>query len=586
MPIDFRGLEDPRNEIKDKVDFWHSRISSHLSRFNTYADMWRLIRPARPSDLSGFANPQVTETTRATEAIATFLYRALTSAQPNFQFTTSNPDVTEEDLWVSEQVIAWQMTQTQYRRKLLRACRSVALFGTVGIEQPWIVNMPYFEATDFVPRSLLQLAFDPLCLDISLSPWHCVLDYVTPDQLRSYGRKMPTVWDPEAIEVAIESSQDAKNVSPEITSRLSQAGYNSYNGSGRVSNILELKTYYGILNDDKSGNEWCVATVNDLSTVKFHDGVYKRRPFEFAHLCEFELEPYGYGVGRIAESSQPEINSNRGRMHDTITFSLFNQWLIDRAANIKTKQMRIQPWGTVEVDGDPDRMIKALRPQLEGVNFGLQLEQLMKSEFRSTTGATDNLQAMVTEATATESSIAQTEAVRRLSVIAEIVSESLLRNHVSKMHENNQTFLDQPFSIAATGQYQNIKVYPNDLALDVEVQTKIVTDKDFRPQRNKDLLQFLQTVTSIRSQNPQLGQINLQPFIEEFARSVGMNPKSVWSVIPQLPGVVSQAGGQRVPSVMDRMGAQISEAETVRSNAGALGAGAYQQASQDMAGVS
>lgn len=573
--IDFKRIPDPRNEIKDKVDFWHSRLSSHLQRFNTYADMWRLIRPARAADFSGFANPQVSEATRATEAIATFLYRAMTSAQPNFQFTTSNPMVQEEDLWVSEQVINWQLTQTQYRRKLLRACRSVALFGTVGIEQPWVVNMPYFEATDFCPRSLLQIAFDPLCFDISMSSWHCVIDYVTPDQLRALGRKMPDVWDQEAIQKAIEASQDAKNVSPEIMSRLSQAGYNTYSGSGKVSNVLELKTYYGILNEDPSGNEWCVGTINDLATVKFHDGVYKRRPFEFAHLSEFEFEPYGYGVGRIAEGTQPEINSNRGRMHDTITFSLFNQWLVNRAANIKTKQMKIQPWGTVEVDGDPDSMIKALRPQLEGVNFGLQLEQLMKSDFRATTGATDNLQALVTEATATESSIAQTEAVRRLSVIAEIISENLLRNHISKMHENNQTFLDQPFSIAATGMASNIKVFPADLALDVEVNTKIVTDKDFRPQRNKDLLQFLQTVTSIRSQNPQLGQVNLQPFIQEFARSVGMNPREVWSVIPQLPGMPGQGGGPQLPTAMDRMGSQMSEAESVRSNAGALGANAH-----------
>lgn len=583
--IDFKGLTDPRLEIKEKFDFWHERLSSHLSRFNSMADLWRLIRPARNGDFSGFANPQVTETTRATEAIATFLYRAMTSAQPNFQLTSSNPNVLEEDLWVAEQVLIWQQTATQYRRKLLKACRSMSLFGTVGIEQPWVVNMPYFEATDFVPRSLLQLAFDPLCFDISLSSWHGIIDYVTPDYLRMLAKKMPEVWDPEAIEKAIASSQDAKNVSPEVLQRMSQAGYNIYGGSGRVSNVLELKTYYGILNEDKTGSEWCASTVNDLVTVKFHDGVYRRRPVGFAHLCEFEFEPYGYGVGRVGEVSQPEINSNRGRMHDTITFSLFNQWLVNRSANLKSKQMKIQPWGTVEVDGDPDSMIKALRPQLEGVNFGLQLETLMKNEFRATTGATDNLQALVTQATATETSIAQTEAVRRLSVISEIVSEVLLRDHVSKMHENNQTFLDQPFSIAVSGQPSNLKVFPNDLAMDVEVQTKIVTDKDFRPQRNKDLLQFLQVVTSIRSQNPQLGQINLQPFVEEFARAVGMNPKAVWQAIPQLPGLPSPAGGPSLPGAMDRLTSQMSEAGSMRSNAGELGAEANANSQEQMAGA-
>jgi hypothetical protein len=582
--IDFQGLNDPVKEIRDKVEFWHSKLSSHLTRFNNYADMWRLVRPARAADLSGFANPQVTETTRATEAIATFFYRALTAAQPNFQFVTSNPYVSQEDLWVNEQVIDWQMTATQYRRKLLKACRSVALMGTVAIEEPWTVNLPYWEATDFIPRSLLQFAFDPLCFDISMSPWHCVIDYITPDQLRALARRMPDVWDQDAVEKAITSSTDVKNVSSEVTARLSKAGYTSYSGSSNISSILELKTYYGTLKDDASHAEWCSATINDMVTVKFHNNVYKRRPFTFGHLTEFELEPYAYGVGRVAEQTQPEINSNRGRMHDTITFSLFNQWLINRSANIKTSQMKMKPWGGIEVDGNPEEMIKALRPQLEGVNFGLQMEQVLKNEFRSTVGATDNLQAMVTEATATESSIAQNEAVRRLSVQAEIFAESVVREHIAKMHENNITFLDKPFSIAATGRYENIRVYPADLAPDVEVHVKVVTDKDFRPQRNKDLLQFIQVVTSIRSQNPQLGQVNLQPFVEEFARSIGMNPKSVWAAIPQLPGVASQAGGPQVPSVMDRLGNSIHQAEGMRSMAGELGAGAN-SGSPEMAGA-
>jgi hypothetical protein len=212
---------------------------------------------------------------------------------------------------------------------------------------------------------------------------------------------------------------------------------------------------------------------------------------------------------------------------------------------------------------------------LEGVNFGMLLDKMQKEEFRSTTGASDNLQAMVTEASATESSIAQNEAVRRLSVITENVAETLLREHISKMHENNIEFLDRAFSIAATGRAEQVRVYPGSLARDVEVTTKIVTDKDFRPQRNKDLLQFLQVVTSIRNQNPQMGQVNLAPFVEEFARGVGMNPKLVWSAMPVIPGM--DEGGNidtnQMPNAMDKVGQMM---EGVRQNAGALGEEARQ----------
>lgn len=576
-------VKDPHLEIKDKVEFWYNRMEGRLTRFNSMANFWRLLRPTRNGDLSGLSNPQVTETTRATEAIATFLYRALTSADPNFQFLSKNPMVTQEQLWASEQVVAWQMTATNYRRKLMRACRSVALFGTVGFEQPWIVNMPYYEATDFQPISLLQLAFDPLCFDISMSPWHAKISYLTEDQLRDMAKKMPDVWDAQAIEDAIAASASMKNLSPAVLLRMTAAGYSTYSGTGgtNISHVYQLINYYGPLKDDPTHQEWCVATINDLKTVRCHRSEYLRRPFGFGHMSEFELEPYAYGVGSISESMQPEINSNRGRMHDTITFSLFNQWIADRSANVKTGQLKIKPWGVVEVDGNVETALKALRPQLEGVTLGLQMEQMLKTEYRSTTGASDSLQAIVTQATATESSIAQTEAVRRLSVQAEILSEPLLREHISKMHENNLTFLDQAFSIAVTGQPESLRVYPNSLALDVEVSTKIVTDKDFRPQRNKDLLQFLQVVTSIRNQNPQMGQVNLAPFVEEFARGVGMNPKNVWSAIPQLPGLTQPGDAQQPeapPTAMDRVGNIQNSLSGIRSNAGELGAAAHQDA--------
>jgi len=578
-------LANVQDEIKEKVDFWRTRLEGQLGRFNTYADYWRLIKPARKGDLSGFSNPQVTETTRATEAIATFMYRAMTSAQPNFQFVSKNPYVTAESLWISEQLVVWQQVATRYKRKLLKALRSMALFGTVGIEEPWMSDKPYWESTDFLPRSLLQMAFDPLCFDIMSSPWYAVIDYLTDEQLRELSIKNPDVWDREAVESVISGASE-KTLSSQLMARLSNAGYWPFSGSGSAaSKLFEVISYCGPIKSDPSGRMYSVGLLNDTKVARGHESSYRRKPFLFAHMNEFELEQYAYGVGRLAESTQPELNSNRGRMHDTITFSLFNQWLANRSANIKTSQMKIRPWGVIEVDGDPETSLKALRPQLEGVNYGIQLENMMKTEFRSTSGASDNLQAMVTEATATEASIAQTEAVRRLSVLSEVASDSLLREHISKMHENNLTFLDQPFSIGVTGEPQPLRIFPNSLAPEVEVMTKIVTDKDFRPQRNKDLLQFLQVITSIRNQNPQMGQVDLKPFVEEFAMGIGMNPKTVWRIIPQIPGATVPGQMPPMPNAMDQVESGVQAAEGMRSNAGELGNAAQVSAAEEMAGA-
>lgn len=585
-------------EIKEKIDFWHTRLVSQLYRFNTYADMWRLIKPPRSGNLDGFANPQVTETTRATEAIATFLHRALTSAQPNFQLLSHNPTVDQDSLWKSELIIEWQKIVTQYPRKLLKALRSCTLMGTVGIEQPFVSNKPYYEATDFVPRSLLQIAFDPMAIDMAASGWHAFIDFMTEDQLRAMAQAMPDVWDKTAVEAAIGSAKQTGNMTPEVVSRLAAAGYISFTGgpsTANVSHIYYVVTYHGPLNDNPlpDGKEWVVGVVNDLHVVRSHPREQKRRPVTIAHLNEFELEPYGYGVGRVAESLQPEINSNRGRMHDTITFSLFNMWIASRMANIKTSQLRVRPWGVVETDDAEG--LKPIRPQLEGVPMGVQLENLLKNEFRATTGATDNLQALVTEATATESSIAQSEAVRRLSVMAEIIAEPLVREHISKMHENNQTFLDQPFWIASNGQGKPpMRVFPSDIAPDAQVIIKVVTDKDFRPQRNKDLLQFMQTFLSIRSMlTPQTVGV-VAPFIMEFARSVQVDPKLVEKALIGAmvapPGLDTGAGGQAGGTPTGNPGGAVDQAangmqiaEQMRSMAGDMGQAAKGKAQMSLA---
>jgi hypothetical protein len=181
-----------------------------------------------------------------------------------------------------------------------------------------------------------------------------------------------------------------------------------------------------------------------------------------------------------------------------------------------------------------------------------------------------------------------------LSVMAEIIAEPLVRDHLSKMHENNQTFLDQPFWIASVGPQQGpMRVFPSDIAQDAQVIIKIVTDKDFRPQRNKDLLQFLQTVTSIRTANPQLGLVNLLPFIGEFARSIGIDPKTVFlGPPPPMPmmgqGTPPGPGGPAQPgqgNAMDQIGNSLATAESMRSNAGELGAASKGQSMVSMAGA-
>lgn len=574
------NASDATGEVKAKVEFWHDRMTSKLVGFNDMADMWRLIKPNMPNDLAGFSNPQLTETTRATEAIGTFMFRGMTAQNPNYELRSYNPNTSQEMLYQSERLIEVQKTQTQYNRKLLRSLRSVALFGTVPIERPWVRCLPSLEATDFIPRSLLQVAFDPLCMDITLSPWHATIDFVTEEQLMKAARDMPEVFDPIAIQGCIGGSSGENKMSPEIIQRLANAGYLSFGSqSTKTSKIHYLVTYYGPLQDvpNPEGKDWCIGILDESYLIRGHTSSYTKRPYDFSYLNEFEMESYGYGVGFVGGAMQPEMNSNRGRMNDTMIFSLYNMWIADRMSGIKTGQLRVKPWGVIEVEGGT-KGLEPIRPQLEGINFALMLEKMEKEEFRSTTGASDSLQAMVTEASATESSIAQNEAVRRVSVMTEQQAEPLLRRHIQAMHENNLAFLDQPFWISATGQGKPpLRIFPGDLAQDVEVVVKVVTDKDFRPQRNKDIIQLLQILTSIRSDHPEIGSFNLRPWVEELARGVAIDPK----LIVNSPMMQPLGGmGAPMPTAMDKVGGALAQANAVRSQAGELGA-----RSRSLAGV-
>jgi hypothetical protein len=75
-----------------------------------------------------------------------------------------------------------------------------------------------------------------------------------------------------------------------------------------------------------------------------------------------------------------------------------------------------------------------------------------------------------------------------------------------------------------------------------------------------------------------MAQINLQPIVEEFARSVNMNPKQVWSVIPQNPMISGPATGPQVPDAMSRLNSMAERVRELRGEAGDLGQQSLEEA--------
>lgn len=446
----------------------------------------------------------------------------MTAQDPNFALYALRDDVTEDHLGRNEAMVRTQHRRIFYRRKLLRAIRSMVLFGTVPVEIPWWMDQAngqtYFEGTDFVPLSLLQFAFDPSCPDIRQSDYKTPMWFISASRLRQIAAGSPGVWDQKAVEDAIEECRDATKVNQRVSERLRKAGYQI-----TESKTLIMTTRWGI--DPDSGLSMRYTVINEKHLVACHPNPFAhgRDPFLISSMIDFELEPYAYGVGNLGKRMQSEMDSNRNRNNDLMTFAQWHMWKAARSAGIKVTDLRMVPFKIIQMDETSS--LEPLRPDLTALKPGLEHEERIKADFRAVTGATDSLQAESTGATATEASLTQNEAVRRVSVISELAAEELVRQYIELSLKNNAQLLDEPIWVNVTGEGAPMLILPGQLRKEIGVECKVTTDKDFRPERTRRLIEAVQILTNIRQQIP--GNVDITPLIIEIVRDFGVNPKKV-----------------------------------------------------------
>src|SRR4029077_15430440 len=87
----------------------------------------------------------------------------------------------------------------------------------------------------------------------------------------------------------------------------------------------------------------------------------------------------------------------------------------------------------------------------------------------------------------------------------------------------------------------------------IEPYVRIVTDKDFRPERVRRMIEALQTITSVRNQLP--GDVNVQimPLVDEIMHALNV------------PNVVQPK------SAMDKMQSQVEMAQKMSAEAAGSG---------------
>ena len=555
-------------EVADKILDYETNMSGMLSNVEEWGDMFRVKLPAQRNK-KAFSNPRLTEFFRAVNTVGTMSYRMMTAQDPFFELRPMSLLSYEGQMLRVEATLRTQIRESQYKKNLLKACMGLSAFGTQFVEERRKVSgvnafgrrIPY---TSFTPRSLLQVAFERGTSDITEADWISTSDLISDAALMDIAEdslKIGDNWEQKVIENAIADKSGMLALSPFITARQNA---NRYATEGAAKNApKELVMYYGKLDCIGDNVEYCVGLVNRRYLVKFYPNKnqHGKRDMRVAHWVEdpLSLDPIALGIGAIGGKLHKSMDSNRQRGQDGIAMASYNMWGRLRSAGINDEQMKIRPLQTVDMD--ERNGLFPLLTNLQGSDASLKLEEILRNEFMAASGATPTLQAIVTEGTATETTLAQNEGLRNISVKAEIAAEQLVREHIMICHSDNVQYLKEPINVNMAGFAG--KVYPADLKVDVDVEVKITTDKDYKPQRLTQLKEVLGLVLSTKSMHPGLAAMDVVPVLKAIFKGLDLNPDEVFpngnQPDPAMLQAMMQARGGAQGAGMPPMGAEGGE---------------------------
>ncbi len=563
---DKADLNKIKDEVMDKVTTWDRRMSSKF--FPTYfrgADSWR-IKPTDPKNRTKqLFNSKSGESHRGAETLATLWHRMIFANDPPFEAIGQGVDsmglpVSEDDIYATEGVLLEQQKVAEVKRKFLRTVRSLASFGTITVENPF-VSRPYgygrknMEYTDWVFRPMTRTGFDTAVYDIRESDFIFTIDFISKYALRNLASLDAEWWDMEVVERHIKDFGKGGISNSSMSSRLkdsrARAGYydqdaevyENINYHGRLdadnSVIQNFANYQGV---DPKFVDWSVGVMDEMEVSKFHMTQYGDWHTRFLNATykEFEDEPLGYGIAQIGRRLQRDMDINESMTNDLLSAFTLMMMKVGKYAGYSEKQMIFEPLKIFELE-DINQMAP-LTPDPNAFKVALEMINLRREDFRNIIGAQTNLQAQITGASATESGIAQTEAIRGAGVHAELIGE-MYRQFLEISHVNNLNYLDEPIWVGLTGSKKPMLVDKNRLPINVGFKVKISTDKDFRPERMKVLTGLLQIEASIRSFiEPEISVNAIRELHHEIWTNAGMNPRALNQPITAVQRMESMAG--------------------------------------------
>lgn len=519
MPInpDSKKAGQIVSEITEKSDNYEKRMSTRLARWTEIAEYFNgktyTVRDnAKVSHNSA-------ELYKACRAIANMKYRMLTGQKPFFELTAmdiighSDPG----KLLKMEHYASNQLELSRFDKGLYHALFQQELYGTIAVHETYeplrnsyLGQKRYI--TTYRPISLINCAFAIDSYDVEEAGWVCINDIQSKAILKKLLNHDPDgkMYNLKNIKTCLDEPDYEPRVNEWVNQRMAWQGYTNGNFEGGI----ERSTYYGPLDCLDDGNEYCVEIVNrkHIIRMEIYEGI---RPVRIATINNIDIEPLGNGQGDIFRPLLGQLDDVRSYLLNTVAFAGANMFAKQKSYGEEDMEFSIRNFGLVNLE-NPN--LTPLGPNPSVVAQLAAYEDRLTKQYRNGSGASDVLQAVVNNesATATEVSLAMNEAVRNISVAAEQAARPLVADHIKVIFQNAQKYNTEPFTINIKG--VPLVIEPTDLQIDVDVRVKTVTDQDFRPARIRNLMNTLQIMNSMAPNAMNGYKINPTPALVELLK--------------------------------------------------------------------
>ena len=506
-----------REEILSKIHHYESRMGYRLQRWVEAAEMYQ-GRTATHKENSK-ASPNSAELFKAIRARRDMILRMLLGQKPCFELECMDIIGYDEPAKIlkAEHYVNNQLEMARFDKGMARAIDQLLLYGSVAVHESYeplrqsFLGQKHY-VTTFRPQSLINCAFALDAYDIEESGWVAISDIQAKNELFKLKAHDPKgeVYNIGQIDKNLSQSDYCPEVNTWVNQRMAYAGYMD----GKFENGMERVFYYGPLDCMNNRTaEYAVELTNREFIIRMeeYEGI---RPVRIATVNTIDVEPLGNGLYDTFAPLLKKIDDTESALVNQIELAGLSMFRMQKDLTDEDAEFTMRQFGIARTS-NPLEPIGPNPANIQAV-AGYGADQVQK--FRQAAGAPDTLQAIVSgeQATATATSLAMNEAVRSLSVQAQLLSPVLLADHIRVVLQNAQKYVTQPFVMNIKG--VPVETMPSDLMIDVNVRVKTTTDQDFRPAKLQRLREGIQLMAMFPPNAIPGKKMNPGPAIEEYLK--------------------------------------------------------------------